>query len=425
MDLSVEQNCPSCGASIVVQESDRFLQCPFCGGHNYRISQGLTRFLLPDKTSGHPSQKELFFVPYLRCKGTVFSCIGNQVEHKIVDMTHLAMTAPGLPRSLGLRPQALKLIPVDRETRGAFFRQTLTAAAIFEQATRASQIAQMTILAMTAHENPLYHRAYIGKTISMIYLPLSLQGAVLHDAVTGAALTLVASADDWQQKSIDFQNQWIPHFLSSLCPDCGDQLRGERDSLILSCHNCHSSWEETGGRFQKISWHRIVSRQRGAAYLPFWKIGVTIRGMMGDKIIDRFGDFLRLTNQPLVVQPDHDRMPLNFWIPAMKIRPQIFLNLAKNTTLTQKRFPVGEARMSSGLHPVTLPRTEAVQALKTVLAEAAVNKRDILPLLPDTVFQPQTTELVYLPFIDRGHDLVQEQTMLSIASSVLRLSRSL
>jgi hypothetical protein len=94
-------------------------------------------------------------------------------------------------------------------------------------------------------------------------------------------------------------------------------------------------------------------------------------------------------------------------------------------TVTQKRIPAGEATMSKGLSPVTLPRTEAVQALKMILAEASLNKRDVLPLLPGISFHPQATDLVYLPFIDNGHDLVQEQTMLSVAGAVLRFGRSL
>ena len=81
--------------------------------------------------------------------------------------------------------------------------------------------------------------------------------------------------------------------------------------------------------------------------------------------------------------------------------------------------------MARDLHPVTLPRTEAVQALKTVLAEASLNKRDVLPLLPGISFIPQATDLVYLPFIVNGHDLVQEQTMLAVPEAVLRFGRSL
>ena len=74
---------------------------------------------------------------------------------------------------------------------------------------------------------------------------------------------------------------------------------------------------------------------------------------------------------------------------------------------------------------MTLPRIEAVQALKTVLAETALNKRELLPGLSGISFHPQATDLIYLPFAPSGQDLVQEQTMLSVAGAVLRAGRSL
>jgi len=77
------------------------------------------------------------------------------------------------------------------------------------------------------------------------------------------------------------------------------------------------------------------------------------------------------------------------------------------------------------MHPVTLQRKEAVQSLKSILAGAALNKSKLLPHLPNISFLVQETELVYLPFFDKGHDFVQEQTGISIAKSVLRFGRKL
>ncbi|MBA3005211.1 MAG: hypothetical protein KKB91_12895 [Proteobacteria bacterium] len=415
MDLTVEQNCPSCGAAIELHEADRLLQCSFCGVRNYRISRGVTRFVLPDKAPEHIPREELFYAPYLRFKGSVFYCKGKEVQHRIVDITHLGVKTTALPLTLGLRPQAMKVSLLAEENAGYFFRQSVKAVSIVEMA------AQLTVLDSEQNTEPFYHRAYIGETISYIYLPLYIHDNILYDAVTNSRLARSGPSDELKKKSRRFQNQWIPHFLATLCPSCGEALEGEQDSLVLSCHNCDSSWEEAGGQFRSLPWQRVPSQHKDVAYLPFWKIEVKASGV----VMENFGDFLRLTNQPLVVRPEHDRMPLCFWIPAFKIRPHIFLNLAKNMTVTQKRLPAGEATMASGLHPVTLSRTEAVQALKTVLAEAALNKRDVLPLLPGLSFHPLATELVYLPFIDNGHDLVQEQTMLSVAGAVLRSGRSL
>lgn len=415
MDLTVEQNCPSCGAAIEAHEADRLLQCPFCGVRNYRITHGLSRFVLPDKAPAHIPREELFYAPYLHFKGNVFYCKGKEVQHRIVDITHLGVKATALPVTLGLRPQAMKVSLMSAEVAGSFFRQSVKAAAILDMA------AQLTVIASEQNREPFYHRAYIGETISYIYLPLYIHDHILYDAVTNIGLARSGPGDELKKKSLPFQNQWMSRFLATLCPSCGELLGGEQDSLVLSCHNCDSSWEEAGGQFRSLPWQRIPSRQKDATYLPFWKIEVKVTGVT----MENFGDFLRLTNQPLVVRPEHDRMALCFWVPAFKIRPRIFLNLAKNITLTQKRLPPGEATMTKGLYPVTLARTEAVQALKTVLAEAALNKRDVLPLLPGISFHPQATDLVYLPFIDNGHDLVQEQTMLSVAGAVLHFGRNL
>lgn len=417
MELIVEQGCPSCGAAIVGDEADRLLQCPFCGVRQYRVSPGLSRFVLPDRAPGHVRREEFVYAPYLHCRGSIFSCYGWQVRHRVVDITHLGASGvvAGLPPSLGLRPQAMKVSLLARATPGYFLPQLLQAQAILDFAAQATDVVPENGL------EPLYHEAFIGETISCLYLPLYLHDDSLHDAVTNRIVATGVSASGLRRQCLPFRQKWLPRYLTTLCPSCGGPLDGERDSLVLSCRNCHTCWEEEGGEFRPLAWQRVASSRKDARYLPFWKVEVKASGVK----MATFGDFLRLTNQPLVVQPGHDRMALCFWVPAFKIRPQIFLNLARSLTLSQGRLPAGEPVMAGDLFPVTLPRGEAVQAVKTVLAEAAVNKRDILPLLPEISLQPQAMELVYLPFNENGHDLVQEQTMLAVAASVLRFGRGL
>lgn len=229
------------------------------------------------------------------------------------------------------------------------------------------------------------------------------------------------SAESLQKKSVPYQSTWNPHFLATLCPHCGDALAGEHDSLVLSCYNCHSSWEEKEGKFHSINWRRVISRHQHMSYLPFWKLQVRSTG----EVMNYFADFLRLTNQPLVVQSVHEQMELAFWIPAFKLKPKTFIQLAKNLTVSQGKLPEGEGKMIKGMHPVTLQRTEAVQALKSVMAEAALNKQKLFPHLPGMRFHLLASELTYLPFFDRGHDFVQEQSGLSLAKSVLRFGRRL
>jgi hypothetical protein len=62
--------------------------------------------------------------------------------------------------------------------------------------------------------------------------------------------------------------------------------------------------------------------------------------------------------------------------PAFKIRPKMFLNLARQFTIMQMTGgdPVDNIP-SKGIHPVTLPISEAIQALKIILASSAVTKK--------------------------------------------------
>ncbi len=415
MDLTIRQNCPSCGAGIELREADRLIRCPYCEVQNFMVTRGPLRFVLPDKAPEHIDRRNLLYVPYLRFKGNIYYCKGKYLKYKIVDTTRQGMDVSTLPPSLGLRPQAMMVSLVTDEIKGRFLRQTVKARTLLEQA------AQLTVIDSENIKADFHHRAYIGETVSCIYLPLYFDNNVLHDAVTNTPLALSDSGKKKLGMGSAYRESWAPHFLATLCPRCGDSLAGEHDSLVLSCYNCDSSWEEKQGGFQMIRWSSVLSAHRQSYSLPFWKLQVRSSGVS----MESFADFLRLTNQPLVIQQRHREMDLIFWIPAFKIRPSTFLRLGKNMTLSQAKIPDGEESMPKRMHPVTLQRKEAIQALKSVFAGAALNKRKLLPRLPDLHFHPLGTELVYLPFIDKSHDFVQEQTGISLAKSVLHFGRQL
>ncbi len=415
MDLTIHQQCPSCGAQIVLHEADRLIRCPYCDVKNFMVSRGPLRFVLPDKAPGHIDRSEMFYAPYLRFKGNIYYCKGKHLKFKVVDTTQQGMNTGALPPSLGLRPQAMPVSLVTKEVEGTFLHQTLKARILLERA------ALLVVIDSEKIKAPFYHRAYIGETLSCIYLPLYIENDVLYDAVTNKPLAHGGSVEKMRAKGSAYRENWTPHFLATLCPQCGDALTGEHDSLVLSCYNCHSSWEEKQGQFHSIDWNCVVSASKEMYYLPFWKLRVRSSGID----MESFADFLRATNQPLVIMRKHEAMELIFWVPAFKLRPSTFLRLGKNVTLRQEKLPAGERVMMNSMHPVTLLRKEAVQALKSLLAEAALNKKKLLPHLPEIKFHPLSTELAYLPFFDQGHDFVQEQTGISIAKSILRFGRKL
>ena len=415
MDLTIHQSCPSCGASIVLREADRLLTCPYCDVKNFMVTKGPLRFVLPHKAPEHILAEDMFYAPYLRFKGNVFYCKGKFLKHKVVDTTQQGIEGSILPASLGLRPQAMPVLLVTDAVSGSFLPQRIKAKLLVERAAQLTEIDSENIKAA------FYHRAYIGETISCIYLPLYFDNDILYDAVTNKPLGKGGSEDQLRSLSLRYKASWAPHFLSTVCPHCAALLTGERDSLILSCRNCDSSWQEQQGRFRKIGWSSVATAHKEMYYLPFWKLRVEASGIE----LASFADLLQQTNQPRVVQPRHREQQLAFFLPAFKVRPSTFLRLGKNMTLAQEKIGTTEQKMPKRMHPVTLPRNEALQALKSVLAGIAMNKKKVLPKLPHIHFKPVETELSYLPFFDKGHDFVQEQTGISIAQSVLHFGRKL
>jgi hypothetical protein len=125
------------------------------------------------------------------------------------------------------------------------------------------------------------------------------------------------------------------------------------------------------------------------------------------------------------VKEEYDMQPLVFWIPAFKINPKAFLQLASQLTVAQGRIPAGRSMQVNNDYPVTLDRTEAHQAIKSVLAYTTVSKEKRFPLLSKIQLNEAHCELTYLPFIHQTHDLLQEHTFAVIQSAAIRFGRTL
>ena len=116
---------------------------------------------------------------------------------------------------------------------------------------------------------------------------------------------------------------------------------------------------------------------------------------------------------------------MSFWVPAFKLRPKIFLQVSRGVTISQWRLAPVEGHIVPNLYPVNLPRSEARQAIKVVLAACAASRKNIFPYLPGARIKKAESSLVYLPCIDKGHDWLQPETGAVISKSVLRLGRNL
>lgn len=414
MNLTIEQSCPSCGAQIILNEDDKLIQCEFCDVTNFRLDLSASRYVLPYSLPEDVDESELIYVPYLRFKGTVYFVENDQVRYKIVDTTRLALELHALPPSLGLRPQVMRIRPVTSKVHGKFFLQTIPVKAAFLQA------AKLVDLFSDKNKKQLLHRAFIGETISLIYQPLYIRNGNVIDAVDKRILGAVSLLGD-RPKSCASKKAWEPLFISTICPECGGLLKGERDSRVLRCGNCNLHWAEEKKRLVKINWSVAENTRKYPKYFPFWKIHFAATGCD----IRDFGGLIRFTNQPIIAPKSTQQEPLYFLIPAFKINPKTFLQIASQLTIAQGKIPEGGPMEKVSSHPVTLNKSEAIQAIKSILAHLTVGKKKKLLHLPQIAIEVSHSELVFLPFAKKVHDYIQIHTPAALQVAAVRYGRSL
>jgi len=408
MGFTVEQECPQCGAPTELEETDHLIRCPYCNVKKFLYARDYFRFLLPHKTS----DKAILYAPYMRFRGKVYFCKDTSIGYRILDVTHRGAAFRQLPVSLGFRPQAMKLKFVRPGVAGSFLRRSLRPSDVLARVGRHTSI---------VGSGKLIHRAYIGEAFSLIYLPLFVQKGKVFDAVTNRPIAQLPPGEDIFAPAIDDNPGWQITFMATICPRCGSNLDGERDSVVLTCTNCDTAWQALKGKFINVGFRAVPGRDENSIYLPFWKIAARDKGLG----IYSYADFIRVTGQPRAVQRHWEDRDMSFWIPAFKIRPKVFLNVARQMTITQKDFDMEEVVPRKNLYPVTLPQGEAAQSLKITLASSVMTKKKIFPLLPRARFAVKESTLVYLPFNDTGHEMVQEHLRMSINKRTLEFGRYL
>ena len=90
----IEHQCPRCGAPVLLEETDRILSCGYCRVRLYIRVKDHARYCL---APGKAPARDLFFVPYWRFKGLVFSRTGVEIEQKVIDVSSLALESGDFP----------------------------------------------------------------------------------------------------------------------------------------------------------------------------------------------------------------------------------------------------------------------------------------------------------------------------------------
>lgn len=395
----VEHSCPQCGAPVILEETDRLFQCPFCRVRLYlSIPDYLHYYLLPKNVN----IEELIYIPYWRFKGIAFFLEALQVQSKFTDATALATGFEYLPATLGLRPQALRLKFVTPRMEGNFLKYTVSAEKAFSFGS-----SDMT---------------FIGETTSLIYSPFIMKGKTIYDAFTKNVIVELSEGKINEFSSMCKKADWQTHYLATLCPNCGWNLEGEKDSCALVCRNCSTLWQSSDQSFNALNFVSVKDTGSDVFYLPFWRIKAHIDGLE----LKTYADLIQLANLPKVIKDEWRNTDLLFWVPAFKVRPELFLRIGRSVTIAEDKGSFGKGFPKGGfLYPVTLPVFEAGESLKIIIAEIVINKKKIFPLLKNVSIKIEDYLLVYLPFIPARDELYNSMMRLTINKNALRFGRNL
>lgn len=407
--LLIEHQCPQCGAPATLEETDHLFTCSFCRVKSYLLSR-VYRYVMPHKADGG---RELLYLPYWRFKGMLFNCTERGLDHRLVDVSYRGVESPHVPVSVGLRSQTQKLRFLTPETGGRFLRPEVSYADMLDR---------IRDRFGRGGGSSLFHQAFIGETLSILYAPFYVDGK-LFDAVLNRAISPPLGADFDLEEKPGGRPTWELRFVPAQCPECGWDLEGERDSFALGCRNCNSVWHAGKRRFTKLeSGHLPPEDGRGdTLFLPFYRIRPKVSGVA----LETRADLVRLANLPVAVTEAMEERPFQFWAPAFKVRPQDYLRFSLRTTLGQPpgkredRLPEGE------VYPVTLPVTEALESLKLNLASFMKPPRKLYPRLPEIGIEPKRIALTYLPFQVKRNEVLYPPCRLRINRNLLVYGRQL
>lgn len=379
-------------------------------------------------------------MPYWRFRGACFSLKALTITEKVMDTNFLATRQDFLPYSLGFRAQTQRLRFADRNIKAGIINHNIPFNEVIQQVETVKRFTDNLIVRdIVKNKIPLneaiqqvetvkhvtdklicndvvFHNVFIGETTSIIYAPLYIKNNAIYDAVLDRPLAqhTLQRAETFQ--SLDTERNWGVNFVSALCPDCGWDLTGERDSVALLCKNCDTAWEESGGKMSKLDFGVILCKERDVIYIPFWKMKINFEGIS----LKTYADLIKIANLPRVITDKLREKELFLWAPAFNARPNLFLRLAEQLSVLQPEEGFEKTIPKSEMYPVTLKANDVMETVKIIIADIGVPKKNIFPVIPEIKMKLTESLLIYLPFKEKGDELIHEQMGLSILRNALR-----
>jgi hypothetical protein len=435
--MQIDHQCPQCGGSVILEETDRLLQCAFCKTRLSIQPKDYFRYLFPFPNT---IEEEIIFVPYWRFRGMHFACRTAGVKTTVIDKNFLAINNKTLPATLGIRPQSINLkfaqkteharfieprLPFDKssvETKNCLSFETITTHDTrFISIDDGYNMLEVPETRTELKEDKLYHESFVADKASVIYTPLFIRNNKIYDAIMTKPISNNIDIDGLSNDASS--GDWIIQFVPTLCPNCGWDLIAEKDSCVLLCNHCNRVWEVSQGMFQPVKYAIAfsVNPQKKVIYLPFWKIKVTVDGIS----LKSHKDLVKLANIPKYTNIEWKISGPCFWVPAFKIAPPLFLRTARQMTIANPEKELQEEFRDISCYPVNVTLDEAIDGLKVVLADIAINKKDIMPRLEDITITPVESLLVFHPFIDSDYELSESEIPCSLMKNALKWGKNL
>ncbi|MGA2781876.1 MAG: hypothetical protein ABSF13_08155 [Smithella sp.] len=424
-NFQIEQQCPQCGAPIILDEADRILSCKFCRTRVYLAAEDNFRFFLPPAEG---ISETIYFIPYWRIKGLSYTIEEKEmnIEHqgpllsysisstvkemdisnKYLDINFLCLDSTLLPHSLGLRPQAMKLkFMGSNENEGKFLRHSST-------------LRDNLINDYQTRTGGLHKAIFIGETASVIYSPVYCANGRVYDAILKKPLDLQTKDAEVEQALISTPDEkWHVEFFPLLCPNCGADLPGEKDALIVFCSNCNSAWNPSNKKFTKVEFATWQEKGDDITYLPFWQLKVKVSGIQ----LETYADLIKVANLPKASSEEWTKTPFYFYAPAFKLNPALFLRWCRQLTATPPPkdliadFPVKK------IHQATLPVNEALESSLLTLVSLIANKRNLAEVLSSLNFTLEDYSLVLHPFKISSSEIVHTKIGFGMEISALNM----
>ncbi|WP_157493091.1 hypothetical protein [Desulfonatronovibrio magnus] len=402
----IDHQCPQCGAPAVFKDTDKLFCCDYCRVRSILTSRDYFRYILPDSA---PPDKDLIYFPYWRFRGCHFAVSRNSIDHKIVDVSNMATNAQDFPISLGLRTQTQRLKFMSSGINARFLKPDISLRNVLQGMIRRFN---------SRSKGPQHLNSFIGDNISMIYAPYYIENNILIDAILNRKATRI-ELFDLEKYSMD-QPNWSVGFVPALCPSCGWDLDGRRDSIGFACHNCESMWVHNGRNFQGVSYACIEADENdNVVYLPFYRIDSEVSKIE----LSTFADLIKTANLPRVNRKEFENQPFYFWTPAFKIRPKELLGFATRLTLSQPVVQEKKAFPKLEPYPVTLSGMEVQGLLKLIIAN--FKNPSLAGDLGKIGIKAKEFRVVYLPFHARGRELYQYEYKLRLNANVLDYAKYL